>query len=276
MTLHDGLCRRLPELVEAVFCQTAEVETKGHSGLDFVTSIDLALQHQLEQALPQLLPGSRVVGEEGFAGLTTGDAPVWLVDPLDGTVNFVAGLPCYAVAVALIEAGRPTLAAVYDIPHATLYSARAGGGAFCNGSGLIRRHHAARLAVLSSGLLRDLAEQAPGVLAATLGQFKLRNFGSQALHLCYAAAGRVSLVASREAKGWDDIAGALIAEEAGLRYGHYGAAMPATGADQYSLCAPADLFDIYAAEFARSIAAATPTATSTATSTPAPTPTKDS
>ncbi|MFW8637107.1 inositol monophosphatase family protein [Cribrihabitans pelagius] len=257
--LHDALCSLLPLLVQEIFAQEAVTRDKGSDGLDLVTSIDLAMQARLEQELAALLPGSAVAGEEGFAAIT-GDGPCWLVDPLDGTVNFVAGLPAYGVAVVLLAAGEPVLAAVYDVPQKDLYSAVAGHGAFLNGAPLQPRAHKARLAVVSSGLLKDLAARAPGALGELLGAFKLRNFGSQALHLCYAAAGRVSLVASREAKGWDDMAGALIAREAGLAYGSYRPAVPerpgpAIDADQHSLCAAPGLFDSFAPLFARAAAA---------------------
>lgn len=251
--LHVALGDLMGRLAVDVTPDPGEIAAKGGEGLDFVTSVDLALQERLMAELPRLLPGSRVVGEEGFAGLGSDDGPVWLVDPLDGTVNFVAGLPYYAMAVVLLRDGNPTLAAVRDIPAGVTYSAMAGGGAFLNGTPLRRRSHSARLAVLSSGLMRDLAETAPEVLVELLDTFKLRNLGSQALHLCHVAAGRLSLVASREARGWDDLAGALIAREAGVLYGHYGPASPAAGAEQMSLCTTADLFDTYAAALARSL-----------------------
>ncbi|TMV92397.1 inositol monophosphatase family protein [Thioclava sp. BHET1] len=240
--LHDRLCDLLKLIAQEVFAQGYEVEAKGETGLDFVTSIDFAIQARLKTELESLLPGSVVLGEEGYAEMTTPARQVWLVDPLDGTVNFVAGLPSFAIAVVLIEEGAPVLSAVRDIPHETTYSAIAGGGAFVNGSPLRRQEHGARLAVLSSGLLADLAARNPAQLVELLKAYKLRNFGSQALHLCYAAAGKLSLVASREAKGWDDLAGALIAREAGLRYGHYGHPPATLDADQRSLCTSDELF----------------------------------
>jgi len=254
--LHGPLLEIMARLPAEVLSRPAEVSRKGPDGLDFVTSVDLTLQARLQTELATLLPGSRVVGEERFEGLGEGNAPVWLVDPLDGTVNFVAGLPCYSMAVVLIRDGAPVLAAVRDIPHGVTYSAMAGSGAFVDSAPLRRSEHAARLAVLSSGLMRDLVANAPGVLGELLTSFKLRNFGSQALHLCHAAAGHLSLVASREARGWDDMAGALIAREAGLIYGHYGPDVPETGAEQMSLCTSTELFAIYAAELARSLAPA--------------------
>ncbi|WP_375687093.1 inositol monophosphatase family protein [Pseudooceanicola sp. LIPI14-2-Ac024] len=251
--LHDRLVARLPVLVGEVMSGAFATEAKGDDGLDFVTSVDLALQRALEDELAALLPGSVVTGEEGYTA-ARGDAPVWLVDPLDGTVNFVAGLPSYAVAVALTIDGRTVLSAVHDIRHETTYSALSRQGAFVKGAPLARRDHPAKLATLSSGLMKDLATHAPAALAAMLNSFKLRNVGSQALHLCYAAAGHLSLVASREAKGWDDMAGALIAQEAGLRYGHYhGGDTPPVDRDQFSLCAEPALFEEYASVLAGSL-----------------------
>jgi myo-inositol-1(or 4)-monophosphatase len=257
--LHRQLCGLLPRLAGEVFSGAFETEGKGGSGLDFVTSIDLAMQARLETGLAALLPGSRVAGEEGFAGLS-GSAPCWLVDPLDGTVNFVAGLPAYAVAAVLIEDGAPVLAAVHDVTNAATYSAIAGQGAFVNGTPLQRRETPARLAIVSSGLLAEMAARCPQRLEELLQRCKLRNFGSQALHLCYAAAGHVSLVASREAKGWDDMAGALIAREAGLAYGSYapGADLRAADQDQLSLCTAPDDFAAHAALFAASLPEAAP------------------
>lgn len=254
-TLLPALIATIDRAVAEVFSDRFDVAQKDGDPMDLVTSVDLAMQRRLEEALPSLLPGSRVVGEEGFETLAT-EGLVWLVDPLDGTVNFVAGLPSYAVAVALIIDGVTELAAVRDIPHGRTFSARRGGGAYLGNAPLAPTKHAARLAVLSSGLIKDLSQRAPDRLASFLSAFKLRNMGSQALHLCYAAAGHVSLVASREAKAWDDLAGALIAREAGMIYGHYGPGAPAPGDNQFSLCTTPDLFDRYAKDFAAAIPAA--------------------
>lgn len=253
--LNTALCDLLPGWVNTVFAQQAEVYSKGSDGLDLVTSVDFAIQDKLEDKLSQLLPGSSVVGEEEYRPFE-GSGPLWLVDPLDGTVNFAAGLPAYSVAVALIIENVPVLSAVYDVTRGDLYSAQKGIGARLNGELIVQPSHQAKLAIISSGLLKDFAERAPETLAQLLSGFKLRNFGSQALHLCYAAAGKVSLVASREAKGWDDMAGALIAREAGLQYSSYRSEMipPAFEEDQKSLCATPQIFEASKALFARSCA----------------------
>lgn len=252
--LRAQVCALVQALCAEISTAGVEVMAKGQDGLDLVTALDFSIQSRLSEALPALLPGSLVVGEEHYAAAPADTRHVWLVDPLDGTVNFVAGLPAYATAIVLLEEGAPVLAVVHDIPHARTYSASSGDRAFVNDAPLVRTTSPARLAILSSGLLADLAAHAPGALSDLLRAFKLRNFGSQALHLCYAAEGRVSLVASREAKGWDDLAGAFIARQVGLRYGSYrpGASRP-LDTDQYSLCAPSELFDLHSPTFAASV-----------------------
>lgn len=249
--LHARLCKAIPLWVNDVFSVQANVQAKGNDGLDLVTSLDLAMQARLEHELQALLPGSLVIGEEHYKP-HDGTGPFWLVDPLDGTVNFVAGIPAYSVAAVLLVDGTPFLSVVHDVIRGDTYSALHGKGAFLNGAALTPSPHMAKLAVVSTGLIKDLGQNAPRVLDQLLSSFKLRNFGSQALHLCFAAAGKVSLVASREAKAWDDMAGALIAREAGLLYGSYrpDGQTAAYDQDQCSLCAAPGVFSMYRTLFA--------------------------
>lgn len=251
--LRSDLCRVLPALVADELGRAVEVHQKGNDGLDLVTSVDFALQARLTEVLGALTPGVPVFGEEGFSEPDTGDGHWWLFDPLDGTVNFAAGLPFYGVAVCLMEGREAQLAAVHDIRNRVTYSAALGYGAACGSLPLCLKHSSVRLAALSSGLLSDFACNAPAALARLLQTYKLRNLGSQALQLCYTAQGRLAFVASREAKGWDDIAGALIARETGLAYGHYGPPPTEFGADQVSLCAPGPLFEILLPQLAESV-----------------------
>ncbi|MBO9395292.1 hypothetical protein J7400_01275 [Shimia sp. R9_2] len=241
-------------LVDEVFGQDVMTEEKGDDGLDLVTTIDRNMQARLTIELERILSGSVALGEEEFANYA-GAAPVWLVDPLDGTVNFVAGLPAFSVSVALLRDGQPVLSAVYDVPNNTMYSAIKGTGSWCDGALIRPKKHGARLAIVSSGLLANLTNEAPETLSSLLNSFKLRNFGSQALHLCYVAMGSVRLVASREAKGWDDIAGALIAQEAGMKYGHYKdySTKPAFDENQHSICTHPEAFEQFRAVFACSL-----------------------
>jgi myo-inositol-1(or 4)-monophosphatase len=252
--LRKELVAILEQVSASCFGCDLVVSDKGDDGVDLVTSLDYVIQELLVQKLSLLLRGSKVVGEEEFDGLDPNERYVWLVDPLDGTVNFVSGLPCYAIAVVLLEYGQPCLAAVHDVPRNVTYSACTGAGAMCDDSVMKAKDNRARLGCISSGLVRNLARNAPGVLAELLTDWKLRNLGSQSLQLCYLAEGKVKFVASYEARAWDDLAGSLIAREAGLVYGHYsGNGTPSPSEPQMSLCTHAEFFDGLATRFAKSM-----------------------
>ncbi|MFM7028733.1 MAG: inositol monophosphatase family protein [Chakrabartia sp.] len=105
---------------------------------DFVTIADQESEARLTEALARLVPGSHVIGEEAVAATPdlldgVGNGLVWLVDPLDGTGNFIAGRPDFAVMVALVDAGQVKAGWVYQPAYGRLYQAQAGGGAQCNG-----------------------------------------------------------------------------------------------------------------------------------------------
>src|SRR5471030_1122781 len=106
---------------------------------DFVTVADVASEQRLTPALRDLLPGSVVVGEEAVAGdpavlaLLAGDDPVWVVDPIDGTANFAAGIPMFAIMVALIRRGETLAGWIHDPVKRATTSALLGEGAWCDG-----------------------------------------------------------------------------------------------------------------------------------------------
>lgn len=252
--LRRELVATLEQIGSICFDRDLVVSKKGEDGVDLVTSLDYKIQELLKTKLSLLLPSSKVVGEEEFGGIDTDERFIWLVDPLDGTVNYVSGLPCYAIAVVLLHYGQPYLAAVHDVPQSVTYSACAGAGAMRGDQVLKVNDNQARLGCMSSGLVRNLARNAPGILAELLTDWKLRNLGSQALQLCYLAEGKFKFVASYEARAWDDLAGSLIAREAGLVYGFYGGNdNPLPDEPQMSLCTRADFFDALAAQFAKSL-----------------------
>lgn len=230
----------------------AWVADKGDCGLDLVTSLDMTLQAHLVAQLPLLLNGSVACGEEEFHAQSVDHRLVWLIDPLDGTINFAEGLPFFAISVALLVGGETALAVVWDVPHACAYSAAKGQGAFLGNVPFHAPQKRSRLGAVSSGLLQDLARHHPESLTVLLQNYKLRNLGSQALQLCYAATGALAFVASREAKGWDDAAGALIATEAGLAYGSYRDGRHGIDKDQFSLCTKPAEFSELADLFAKS------------------------
>ena len=193
-----------------------DASKKAHQ--EYVTDVDLAVDGFLEQRLGALIPDCPVLSEERAVTVPGALPRYWIVDPIDGTMNLLAGLPFVGICVALADSTGPQLAAVASLSDGAIYSAIRGQGAFRNGQSLRLTAPPGDLIVLSTGLLDLLvADHAPAYTALRrIG--KIRNLGAQALHLCGVAAGQFAAVASLEARLWDEAAGGLILREAG---GHW-------------------------------------------------------
>lgn len=205
-----------------------QVTARTKGPFDVVTEADTAIEKFIAGELKRHFPEDGFLGEEGV-DIDSQPGPAlrrrqWILDPLDGTVNFANGQPFFAVSLALLIEGHLQLAWVYDPVHDELFAAVAGGGATCNGQVLQRAaaevtSRSATPFALSSGLLASPAAEHRVLCQAVLRECgRIRLFGSQALHLCYVAAGRLRGAASLEARLWDDAAGALIVSESGHRY----------------------------------------------------------
>jgi myo-inositol-1(or 4)-monophosphatase len=184
------------------------------------TEADLAAQEALCRRLTQLHPAP-LVGEEMTAAQQSeqyllGAEGLWCVDPIDGTSNFVKGLPYFAVSVALLERGRPVLGVVYDPVAEEAFYAEAGRGAFLNGEPLPIREPSPSLAgALASVDLKRLSPRLACELAASPPYMSQRNYGASTLEWCYTAAGRFDVYLHGGQKLWDYAAGCLILAEAG-------------------------------------------------------------
>lgn len=199
------------------------VRTKS-SPTDPVTVVDTETEHLIRDRLARLRPGDAVLGEEG--GGDDGAGPVtWVVDPIDGTVNFMYGIPAYAVSVAAQIGGVSVAGAVADVAGERIYSAGAGLGAHVsdrNGTATLRCTEvtALPLALLGTGFgysARRRSAQA-GLVARLLPAVRdVRRIGSAALDLCMVAAGRLDAYYEHGINRWDHAAGSLIAAEAGAR-----------------------------------------------------------
>lgn len=185
-----------------------------------VTEADLAMQQRLCTELAARWPEYGLLGEEMPAerqrAVFDGPGGFWCLDPVDGTSNYAAGLPFFAVSLALMVERRPLLGVVYDPVRDECFSARVGAGAWCNDRPL-------RLAGEAMLLHRCIAlvdfKRLPGPLAARLATHppyaSQRNLGSAALEWCWLAAGRVQLYLHGRQSLWDLAAAALILTEAG-------------------------------------------------------------
>lgn len=196
-----------------------------HKGaIDLVTETDLEVERRLREKLGALLPEALFIGEEGSdpdnleAPL---DAPLaWVVDPLDGTTNFVHRIPFIAISVALFQNGIPVLGVVRSPIIGECFFGSRGNGVFLNGapiqvSGTGPDDHP----LIGTGFPYAMSTMLPdilGALAALLPKAKgLRGLGSAAMDLAYIACGKLDLFYEADLKPWDIGAGWLLVEEAG-------------------------------------------------------------
>jgi myo-inositol-1(or 4)-monophosphatase len=192
---------------------------------DLVSEADLASERAIRELLAERRPDDGFIGEEGddddsTSGLT------WVVDPLDGTVNFLFGIPQWSVSVAVRDADGTVAGAVYDPNRDELFSARRGGVAtLATARGEVELGGSDRkvelaTAMVATGFAYDAQVRAAQarVLERVIPRVRdVRRFGSAALDLCWTAAGRYDAYFERTVKQWDIAAGALVCQCAGLR-----------------------------------------------------------
>lgn len=186
-----------------------------------VTEADRTMQARLGAALGERWPGIGVLGVEMTpaeqARLLAESGPgLWVVDPLDGTSNFAAGLPFFSVSVALLRAGSAALGLVYDPNRDECFAAERGRGVFLNGSPLAPPAPPPPMAsALAAVDFKRLAPELAARLATRPPYGSQRSFGSVALDWCWLAAGRVHLYLHGRQRLWDYAAGELVLREAG-------------------------------------------------------------
>lgn len=205
------------------------IDTKA-SAHDLVTDVDRASERLIADRLLTAFPGHMMLGEESMA---EGDRRhdrnadpsqveyLWVCDPIDGTTNFVYGIPSCTVSIALAHYGQPVLGVIYDPARDELFSAIRGEGAWLNGQPIrVREEKRLAEALLVTGFpvrseLRaiNLAE----VVRIVPHCFNLRALGSAALHLSYVAAGRLNGFWEHGLHPWDLAAGYVLVTEAGGR-----------------------------------------------------------
>jgi myo-inositol-1(or 4)-monophosphatase len=184
------------------------------------TEADIATQEALSRQLSDIcqvpVVAEEMTDQEQNDRWELGDSGLWCMDPIDGTTNFVNGLPYFAVSVALMRHGRSVLGVVYNPVADEMFYAEKGGGAYLNGVRLPIKTHvpALRSAVANVDLKRLSPELAQRICTARPFSSQ-RNYGSCALEWCYTAAGRFDLYLHGGQKLWDYAAGSLILEEAG-------------------------------------------------------------
>jgi len=194
-----------------------KVEHKGFN--DLVSYVDKEAEKKIVNALSKILPEAGFITEEGTNN-TKAERYNWVIDPLDGTTNFIHGVPFFAVSIALMEYGEVILGVVYEVNRHECFYAKKGGGAFCNDT-RIKVSPAPDLSasLIATGFPYYNFELIDKYLAALKSLMQkthgLRRFGSAATDLCYVAAGRIEGFFEYNLNSFDVAAGALIVQEAG-------------------------------------------------------------
>ena len=196
---------------------SGSVDTKS-SATDPVTEVDRDSEELITAGIRRARPDDGLLGEEGAShegttGLT------WVIDPLDGTVNYVYGVPSHAVSIAVEHHGVPVVAVVHDTALGDVYAARRGGGATRNGA-TIRVSDVTDLdrVLLGTGFgyEADVRARQGAVLASLLPRVRdVRRAGSCAVDLCWTAMGRLDAFYETGPQRWDVSAGMLMIREAG-------------------------------------------------------------
>jgi myo-inositol-1(or 4)-monophosphatase len=215
-----GAARKAARSLKRDFGEVEKLQVSLKGPANFVTAADQRAEDILRTELTRARPGYGFHGEEGGSHEGTDSTHTWIVDPLDGTTNFLHGLPQFAISIGLDRSGTIVAGVIYNPITDELFTAERGKGAFLNDH---RLRVAARTrlneAVVACGLPhygRGQLELGRAELAAVQEKVAgLRRFGSAALDLAYVAAGRFDIYWERNLSPWDMAAGVLMVREAG-------------------------------------------------------------
>ncbi len=197
---------------------------------DFVTEVDRAAEREIVRIVRRAYPGHGILAEEGAR--REGDGHLWVIDPLDGTTNYLHGFPFFAVSIGVLWRGRPEHAVVYDPLRQEIFAASRGRGATLNDRRIrVRQARGLEGALLGTGFPPRIGPHLDRYLAMFRALFEdtagIRRAGSAALDLAYVACGRLDGFWEMGLKPWDMAAGALLVQEAG------GIVTDLTGGDRY-------------------------------------------
>lgn len=214
-------------LIKNRYCQPHDITMKG--AINLVTETDVAAEAIITASLTEDTPGISIMAEETTATHTVTSERLWVVDPLDGTTNFVHGFPYFAVSIALIDHGRPVVGAVYAPLLDELFCATRGYGAWLNDRSItVTRTGQLIEALIGTGFPYELEHTLPGVirqLETMLPKVRdIRRAGAAALDLAYVSCGRLDGFYEINLQPWDTAAGWLLVEEAGGQVSNFSGA----------------------------------------------------
>ena len=217
----DAIVRSAGEFILSQSEKLSSKDVSDKSVNNLVTVVDKAAESHLVEGLKSILPDSSFITEEKMIDQSQGEY-TWIIDPLDGTTNFIHCVPCYSVSVALQKDHEIVAGIVYDICHNNMYSAIKQKGAFKNDVPIhVSSEGDLKNSLIATGFPYDAFEIIEEYLSflkflmpATRG---IRRLGSAAIDLCYVAEGKFEVFFEKNLEAWDVAAGSLIVREAGGR-----------------------------------------------------------
>lgn len=213
--LHDVMARS-GQLVMQYFRQEIQISCKQDGSL--VTNVDLENEKFLFQELAKIVPDAGFIAEESGCENEQFDF-MWVIDPLDGTKNFIKGIPYFCICVTLTLRGTPIVAAIYNPLTKDLYYAEKGCGSWLNGVQLVMQKNEVEnkgiLVVVDEHHLQQIKLQQEAQSLSNRHHISNRNFGSAGLETAYIAAGYVDYMVFENAPWWDVAAGMLLIQESG-------------------------------------------------------------
>ena len=213
-----GLVRECGQFIKDADRSQLHVDSKGGRA-NFVTEYDKKVQEQLRTGLLDLMPDAHFIGEEGTTQAFSPHGKYFIVDPIDGTTNFIKDYRASCISVGLVVDGLAEFGVVYNPYLDEMFSARRGCGAFCNGNRIHVSTEPLGNAIVIFGTSPYREDLTDSTFNLACAYFKkavdVRRSGSSALDLCAVAAGRAELFFELSLSPWDYAAGALIVKEAG-------------------------------------------------------------
>lgn len=215
--------REAAVVIRAAAPRARSIDWRSKGPTDFVSEVDIAAEERILSIAARELPDATILAEESAAGtaperIAKGLALV--IDPLDGTTNFLHGYPEYAVSIGVLVDGEPVAAVVFDVPGNELFTATAGGGAFLNGAPIrVSTITDPQRALIGTGFpFKDPADIAPyqAQMSRVMAQVSgVRRPGAASIDLASVAAGRFDAFWENILSPWDFAAGMLLVREAG-------------------------------------------------------------
>lgn len=208
------------EFIRARATERTSIEWRAKSATDFVSDVDTGAERMIGSALRAAFPNAHILGEELSPGKHAGAPLAFIVDPLDGTTNFLHGYPEYAVSIAAVLNGELAAGVVIDVPTTDCYTATRGGGAFRNGAPIaVSTIDDPARALIGTGVPFTDAERLPAYLAqldlVARDSAGVRRAGAAALDLAHVACGHFDAFWELSLAPWDFAAGILLIREAG-------------------------------------------------------------